>query len=122
MTDSVRRAMAWDDVPPEELLEDYPEGIFDSYDPHRRRQLDDDEVLQLPQVDEAGKPIHLYCGEGNPIQRRMATFQPHARPYGVLMKSERMQDLFTRNIEDLDDEQEGHNQQTFHSRSTHRLV
>lgn len=101
---SVRRAAGWEDVPVEEILEDYPGGLYDSPDSGRRRQLDEDEVRLLPQVDEEGKPIHLYCVDGYPVQRRMAEFHPHAPPYGVLLKADKMQDLFTRKVEDLDDE------------------
>lgn len=104
---SVRRARRWDDVPVEEILEDYPNGIFNSPDPHSRHPLSIDEVSELPQVDDGGRPIHLYCEKGYPIQRRMAVFRPHAPTYGALFKSEKMQLLFTRNMNDIDDEQGG---------------
>lgn len=83
----------------EEIIEDYPDSIFDSPDPHARTKMTEDEVSHLPQVDDSGKPIHLYCEKGYPIQRRMAIFSPEARPYGVLIKSENLQTLFTHNID-----------------------
>lgn len=103
--DSVQRATGWDEVPVEEILEDYPGGLFNSSDPHRRRQMDGDDVRELPHVDESGKTLNLYCVEGYPVQRRMAAFQRDAPPYGVLLRADKMQDLFTRDIDDLEDEQ-----------------
>lgn len=101
---SVRQASSWIDVDVEELFEDYPDRIFDSSDIHIRTKMTEDEVHELPQVDDAGKPIHLYCDKGYPIQRRMASFRPEDPSYGVLIKSENLQTLFTHSINDSDND------------------
>lgn len=60
--------------------------------------MSDEDVLDLPLVDASQVPIHLYTQDGYPVQRRRATFNRSTSPFGVLIKSGNLEQLFTSSI------------------------
>lgn len=90
------------DVDIEEIIEDYPDSVFDSPDHDNRTQLSATELETFAHVDDDGHPIPIYSQDGHHIQRRLGVFSKSSKPNGILVKSERLQNLFIRDIGELD--------------------
>lgn len=119
---SVRKAASWTEVDLEEILEDYQDGFFDSPDIWTRNQIPDEDILNLPQMDESGRPIPLFCREGYPIQRRIPSFVSASPTFGVLLKYNNLESLFLNRVEDYDHSELGHTPFTFYPQAGLRTV
>ena len=87
----------------EEIFEDNPDGVYDSPDTETRSQISGPELEDFPYVNDHGQPIHIYSQDGHLIQRRLGIFSTTSKPHGILVKSERLQNLFIRDFDEFDD-------------------
>lgn len=100
---SVQRAVEWQLVPIEEIIEDYDDGIFDSPDPTTRTEITPEGLEDYPFQDNAGEPILIYDLDGYHIQRRRGVTQNDDQPLGVLLKSDKLKKLFEFDVDDSPD-------------------
>jgi hypothetical protein len=100
---SVRSTVGWIPVNIDEIIEDYGEHIYDSSDPTDRISLTRQNLEDLPLQDTDRNPIPIFDKDGYHLQRRLALFKDGSHPYGVLMKSDKLQDLFRPLINTNDD-------------------
>lgn len=101
---SVRKAAAWNDVPVEDILEEYDDGIFTTPYESSRDQVLQDDLDDIPYVTDDGFEVPLFSNDGFQIQRRTANFAYDTKPHGVLIDLLRTRNLFTNDVDELVDD------------------
>ncbi|KAF9442204.1 hypothetical protein P691DRAFT_789934 [Macrolepiota fuliginosa MF-IS2] len=97
----VRRVACWKAISPSNIIQNYRGNVFDKEDPFERRHLTQNDLENLDFEDENGYQIPIFNDQGYHIQRRQAGFKKDEYPLGILIKSARLQDLFTRDNDDM---------------------
>jgi hypothetical protein len=93
----------------EEILEEYGNELYTAPVPGPRRQrIQQQDLEDMPLLDEAGQEIPLYTNNGYQIERRLAGHSEGTNPHGVLMDLRHLNVLFHEDrieddYEDLDD-------------------
>ncbi|KAF8326750.1 hypothetical protein F5887DRAFT_1084263 [Amanita rubescens] len=81
----VEEVTCWQNRDLNDIRIDHGDVFYDSLDPDTREQILLDQLDDLPMLDEAGGPIHIYTEDGFRIQRRLAGHNPDIHPHGVLL-------------------------------------
>jgi len=81
----VEGVSCWQDRDLIDIRNDHGDLFYDSFDPNTREAINLNQLEDLPMLDEAGSPIHVYTEDGFRIQRRLAGHSQDVHPHGVLL-------------------------------------